>query len=355
VPHQQILSHFEASSVLRSLEEECDHPDLPFITDDEALILLDQIAPFNPTIACLIIPSRFPNSKLRLLTQVDLQKLLQHRSWQYHKSARYNHDDSVLELRIFVMFVYHAYINAEHYQSSQVLCEDLSIQLTDILHKLHTEALNLLNMELYARNKLIPGPDYIVTSTRNERLFIMVCRHFAYAGTIDKILPFREEFESIMLETCYYNRPLYQALHGLLIPFRVGRLPVSDNYDPNKPALIAADPKRTYLSRLNRMLRHTHSTIYLFSYATLQPILSFDNLNFSDSPSPMTVYIHSPYSWFTTPDHVPLLLSPITRNPAPSWLLDMYANPRPISGSDPYAVQLSGIVRHPVSPLYQQA
>ena len=126
---QQILSHSEASSVLRSLEDECDHPDLPFITDDEALILLVQVAPFN-------------------------QRLLQHRSWQYHKNARYNHDDSVLELRMFVMFVYHAYINPAHYQSSQVLCEDLSIQLTDILHKLHTEATNLLTMELYARNQL---------------------------------------------------------------------------------------------------------------------------------------------------------------------------------------------------------
>jgi len=146
-------------------------------------------------------------------------------------------------------------INPSHYQSPQVLCEDLSIQLTDILRKLHTEALNLLNMELYARNQLILNPDYIVTMTMNERLFIMVCRHFAYAGTIDKILPFREEFELIMAETPYYNRTLYQALHGLLIPFRVGRLPAIDHYDPNNPNLIAADPKRSYLQRLNRMLR----------------------------------------------------------------------------------------------------
>jgi hypothetical protein len=47
-------------------------------------------------------------------------------------------------------------------------------------------------MELYARNKLIPGPGYIGTETMNEGLFIMVCRHFAYAGTIDKILLFRK-------------------------------------------------------------------------------------------------------------------------------------------------------------------
>ena len=147
---------------------------------------------------------------------------------------------------MFVMFVYHAYINPAHYQSSQVLCEDLSIQLTDILHKLHTEATNLLTMELYTRNQLIPGPGYVVTETMTERLFIMVCRHFAYAGTINKILPFREEFETILSETSYYNRPLYQALHGLLIPFRVGRLPARAHYDPNNPALVAADSKRTY-------------------------------------------------------------------------------------------------------------
>ena len=84
---------------------------------------------------------------MRLLTQVELQKLLQHRSWQYHKSAHYNSDDSVLELRMFVMFVYHDYLNPDHYQSPQVLCAELSSQLTDIIRKLHTEALNLLNME----------------------------------------------------------------------------------------------------------------------------------------------------------------------------------------------------------------
>ena len=156
---------------------------------------------------------------------------------------------------MFVMFVYHEYINPDHYQSPQVLCEDLSSQLTDIIRKLYTEALNLLNMELYARNVLIPGPAYIVTMTMNERLFIMVCRHFAYAGTIDKILPFQEEFELLMAETPYYSRTIYQKIHGLLNPFRVGRLPATDKYDPNNPHLIAEDTKRIYLQRMNRMLR----------------------------------------------------------------------------------------------------
>ena len=153
------------------------------------------------------------------------------------------------------MFVYHEYLNSDHYQSPQVLCEDLSSQLTDIIRKLHTKALNLLNMELYARNVLIPSPAYIVTMTMNERLFIMVCRHFAYAGTIDKILPSQEEFESLMAETPYYSRTIYQKIHGLLNPFRVGRLPATDKYDPNNPHLIAEDTKRIYLQRMNRMLR----------------------------------------------------------------------------------------------------
>jgi hypothetical protein len=91
-------------------------------------------------------------------------------------------------------------------------------------------------MELHARNKLIPGPEYIVT-------VIKVCRHFAYVGTINQILSFIEEFE------------LYQRLHGLLIPFRVGRLPASDHYDPNDPNFLAEDMNRTYLQRLNHIQR----------------------------------------------------------------------------------------------------
>jgi hypothetical protein len=190
----------EARVILQSLEQECNISQLPFITDDEALILLDQTASSNPTVAALLIPSHFPNSKLKLLNQIDLQKLLQHRFWQYHKSPGYNVDDSVQELRIFVMFVYHEYVDPNHYQRPTVLCEDLSRLLTDILQKLYTEVLNLLHMELLARNKLIPGPEFIVTETMNERLFIMVCRHFAYAGTINKILLFKDEFELLMAE-----------------------------------------------------------------------------------------------------------------------------------------------------------
>jgi hypothetical protein len=117
-----IRTHSEARVFLKSLEQECNYPDLPFITVEEALILLDTIAPSNPTVATLLIPSHFPNSKLRLLTKVDIQKLLQHRSWQYHKSPRYNVDDSVQELRIFVMFVFYEYVDPHHYQSPTVLC-----------------------------------------------------------------------------------------------------------------------------------------------------------------------------------------------------------------------------------------
>jgi hypothetical protein len=89
----------------------------------------------------------------------------------------------------------------------------------------------------------------------NERFFIMVSRHFANAGTIDKILPFHEEFELMMADIPYYSRTLYNRLHCLLIPFRVGRLPASDNYDSNDSNLFAEDTNRTYLQRMNRMQR----------------------------------------------------------------------------------------------------
>ena len=59
-----------------------------------------------------------------------------------------------------------------------------------------------------------------------------------------------------MAETPYYSRTLYQKLHGLLIPFRVGRIPATNTYDPNDPNLLAEDAQQTYLQRINRMLRH---------------------------------------------------------------------------------------------------
>ena len=71
------------------------------------------------------------------------------------------------------------------------------------------------------------------------------CTILQFPCTIDKVLPFQEEFELMMAETPYYSRTLYQRLHGLLIPFRVDRLPANDQYDP----------KRSYLQRLNHMLR----------------------------------------------------------------------------------------------------
>ena len=78
------------------------------------------------------------------------------------------------------MFVYHEYINPNHYQSPPALCEDLSSQVTDIIRKLHTEALNLLNMELYARNMLIPGPEYIITSDCGVSTFCL-CWYYRQA------------------------------------------------------------------------------------------------------------------------------------------------------------------------------
>jgi hypothetical protein len=62
----------EARVILQSLEQECNISQLPFIKDDETLIFLDQTASLNPTVAALLIPSHFPNSKLKLLNHIDL-------------------------------------------------------------------------------------------------------------------------------------------------------------------------------------------------------------------------------------------------------------------------------------------
>jgi hypothetical protein len=103
---------------------------------------------------------------------------------------------------MFVMFVYHEYIDPNHYQSQQVLCEDLSSQLTDILRKLH-------NMDLYACNVLVPGPAFLYAcNVLIPGPAYMVCRNFAYAGTIDKILPFQDELEQMMDDIPYYSRML---------------------------------------------------------------------------------------------------------------------------------------------------
>lgn len=144
---------------------------------------------------------------------------------------------------------------------------------------------------------LIPGPEYIVTTIMNERLFIMVCRHFAYAGTIDKLLSFQEEFEMILIDVTHYSRVLFDKLHGLLIPFRVGRLPAQEHYDPNEPDLFAEDTTRTYLQRMNRVQRR----ISLIKQR-IQPR--------SNNPSLMMESTHFPCSSPTTLDHTYLSLFP---------------------------------------------
>ena len=112
----QAILTIEAGIGLAFLAYESEYTDLPFITDDEALILRDSIAPINTTIRKVTMPTRFPGSKLRLLNEKDLQKLLTNRCWQYHRSAYNNFDQKVDHLRAFVMFVYHGYIDPTKYQ-----------------------------------------------------------------------------------------------------------------------------------------------------------------------------------------------------------------------------------------------
>jgi hypothetical protein len=56
-----------------------------------------------------------------------------------------------------------------------------------------------------------------------ELMIIMVCRHFAYGGTINKMVPFKQEIDGV----------LYIRFHGLLTPFRLPVNPFSDFYNPN--------------------------------------------------------------------------------------------------------------------------
>lgn len=151
---QTILTHAESRIVLLALEDESIYSDLSFITNEEALIFRDSITPSNPTIARIIMPIRFPESKLRLIYSENLKKFLKHRFWQYHRSVYNNFDRNVDKLFV---------IDSSHFQSPTVLCGPLSLTLNEILRRLLTEAETFLNMELYARNALVPGPAYTVT------------------------------------------------------------------------------------------------------------------------------------------------------------------------------------------------
>lgn len=189
----------EPVAVLISLEVEAQHPQLPFFTDAEADIVRRTIAPHNRTLSNIIMRQYYPQGKLCPLTSDGLRQFLHHRFWSYRRGPHDNdipqpnhdYDETLVELRIFVMFVYHKYIDSDDYHFPQVLCNALSQQVNDILRKLITEASNFLRMEIYARESMIPGLILPFTPNMEKLLFIMVCRHFAYGGTINKVIQFQ--------------------------------------------------------------------------------------------------------------------------------------------------------------------
>ena len=253
----------EATAVLNSLHAEALSTSLPLFTDDEAQVVRDLIAPHNPTLANYLLTHSFPNTKLRPMHLSDLRRLLHHRSWYYPIRPTHvdpDYDDDITVLRIFVMFIYHGYILPDHYQDSQVLYGEPSSSINDILRKLYDEAKNMVKQEIFARNHITPNQRLAFTSRMRDLLFIMVCRQFAYGGTINKILPFKQEIEDLLADHTPFDAVLFKRLHGLLIPFRLPAIPYNAFYDPNHIQTYNENHRISYIQRCSRM-QHWISTV----------------------------------------------------------------------------------------------
>ena len=92
----------------------------------------------------------------------------------------------------------------------------------------------MVKLEIFARNHIIPNQRLVFTPRMRDLLFIMVCRHFAYGGTINKILPFQQEIENLLADHTPFDAILFKRLHGLLTPFRLPAIPYNTFYDPNQ-------------------------------------------------------------------------------------------------------------------------
>ena len=91
-------------------------------------------------------------------------------------------------------------------------------------------------------------------------LFIMVCRHFAYGGTINKILPFKQEIEDLLADNTSFDAALFKRLHGLLTPFRLPAIPYNTFYDPNQIPTYDENLRISYIRRCSR-IQHWISTV----------------------------------------------------------------------------------------------
>jgi len=70
-----------------------------------------------------------------------------HRSWYYKVRPTYvdhDYDDDFHVLRLFVMFIYHGYMDPDHYKDSKVLCGESSFAINDILLPFQQEIKDLL-------------------------------------------------------------------------------------------------------------------------------------------------------------------------------------------------------------------
>lgn len=158
------------------------------------------------------------------------------------------------------MFIYHGYMDPDHYKDSKVLCGEPSFAINDILRKLYEEAKNMVELEIFARNHLIPNQRLVHTPRMKELLYIMVCRRFAYGGTINKILPFQQEIEDLLAENTPFDAVLYQRLHGLLTPFCLPAIPYNSFYHPKQIPTYAENHRTSYIRRCSHM-QHWISTV----------------------------------------------------------------------------------------------
>ena len=116
------------------------------------------------------------------------------------------------------MFIFHGYLIPDHYHDSKVLCSEPSFAINDILRKLYDEAKTKVKLEIFARNHIIPNQRLVFTPRMRDLLFIMVCRHFAYGRSINKILPFQQDIEELLADNTPFDAVLFKRLHGLLTP-----------------------------------------------------------------------------------------------------------------------------------------
>ncbi len=70
----------------------------------------------------------------------------------------------------------------------------------------------MVKLEIFARNYLVPTQRLVFTARM---------RHFAYGGTINKIVPFNQEIDDLLADNTPFDAVLFKRLYGLLIPFRL--------------------------------------------------------------------------------------------------------------------------------------